>query len=86
MKDVQVTANEMRNGEILVKSDTRATQLLDHVLHQPQAAVSVQREDRFGMKLNGFDRQIAMADAHDDAVVAFRGYFQARREFFGNRV
>ena len=33
MKNVQVTANEMRNGETLVKSDTRATQLLDDVLH-----------------------------------------------------
>ena len=90
MKNVQVDGERTRNGEnwptILRLStadqDTGVPQALDDVFHQPQAAVAVQRQDRFGMKLHGLHRQVAMADAHDDAVVAFGGDFEARREAF----
>src|SRR5260370_41588623 len=32
------------------------------------------------MKLHGFDRKIAMADAHDDSIFALSRYLQARRK------
>ena len=73
MKNTQLTANEMtkrRDHLVSTADDARVTQPLHDVFHQPQPAVSVQRQDRFGMKLHGFHRQVAMADAHDDAVVA----------------
>ncbi len=72
MKNTQSTANERAKGDHLESTADQAgvPQTLDDVFHQPQAAVSVERQDRFGMKLHGFHRQIAMADAHDDAVVA----------------
>jgi hypothetical protein len=91
MKNTQSTANEMAKGDHLVsmastRGDQAVSQPLNHVFHQAQAAVSVQRQDRFGMKLDRFHRKFAMADAHDDAVLALSGDFEARREFFGDRV
>ena len=50
---------------------------LDHVLHQPQAAVTLQSQNRFGVKLHRFNGQVAVTNAHDDAVVRFRGNFKA---------
>src|SRR5271156_817162 len=87
MKKVQVIAKENRNGESLLRNDdARMTQHLYHVFDQPEAAVAVQREDRFGMKLNAFNRQIAVPDAHDDPVVALSRHFETGRQFFRNRV
>src|ERR1039458_407991 len=51
-----------------------------HVLHQLQTAVSLGSQDRLRMKLHGFHRQLAVAQAHDDAVIRLGSHFQARRE------
>jgi hypothetical protein len=37
-------------------------------------------QDRLRMKLHGLNRQLAVAHAHDDAVLRLGGHFQARRE------
>src|SRR5277367_3457516 len=81
MKNVQVTAKETRNGESLANADTRMTQGLYNILHQAQAAVAVERENGFGMELHTLDRQVAMADPHDDPVVALGGNFKTRWQF-----
>jgi hypothetical protein len=57
-----------------------------YVLHQVQAAVSFRSQDRLRMKLHGFHRQLAVAQAHDDAVVGLGGDFQARRGTSRTRV
>ena len=46
---------------------------LDHILHQLQTAVAIQRKDRFRVELHGLDGKLAVPDAHDDAVIGFRG-------------
>ena len=46
---------------------------LDHILHQPQPAIALERQDGFRMELYAFDWQIAMTDTHDDAVLRLRG-------------
>src|SRR5580704_15200225 len=88
MKNTQSTANDRTRGDHLKSTgdQTGMPQALNDVLHQPQPAVSFECEDRLGMKLYGFHRQVAMADTHDDAVVALRGYFQTIRKFFRDRV
>ena len=86
MKNVQVTAKETRNGESLANADTRMTQGLYNILHQAQAAVAVERENGFGMELHTLDRQVAMADPHDDPVVALGGNFKTRWQFLRNRI
>ena len=50
------------------------------VLHEHQTTLTVERENRLGMELHRFHGKVAMADAHDDAIVAFRGDFKTRRE------
>ena len=56
------------------------------VAHQLQPRVSRRGENRFRMELNRFDRQFAMPNAHDDAVVRFRGDFETSRHALRNRV
>src|SRR5579871_5511690 len=86
MKKMQVTANEMRKGENLTSRDTGMTQRLYDVLDEAETAVAIERQDRFGMELNSLNGQIAMADTHDDAVVALRRDFETGWKLFGNRV
>jgi len=43
---------------------------------QPEAAISVQRQDRLGMELHAFNGQFAVAHSHDDAVLRFRSDFK----------
>src|SRR5580692_10058586 len=88
IKNTQSTANERAKGDHLESTADQAgvAQALDDVFHEPQAAVSVEGEDRLGMKLDGFHRQIAMADTHDDSVVALRGDFETAWKLFGYRV
>src|SRR6185312_1275769 len=59
---------------------------LDHVLNEPQPVIHFERENGFRMKLNRLNGEIAMADAHDDAVFRFRGYFQVGWECFAIRI
>src|ERR1700751_156336 len=53
-----------------------AAQHAHHVFHPLKAAVSVQRQDRFGMELHCFHGQLAMALAHDHAVFGLSGDFE----------
>src|ERR1035441_2331015 len=55
------------------------------VFHQLQAVVAFGGQKRFGVELHGFDGQIAMAHAHDDAVGGFGGDFQTSGEGFAAR-
>src|ERR1700675_1583907 len=81
MKNTQSTANDTAKGDHLVSTagnwcnEPGVAQFLNHVFHEAQAAASIERQDRFGMELHGFHRQFAMADAHDDAVLALGGDF-----------
>src|SRR5580700_2926462 len=76
-------SNRLRRlNSSLPRCHASVSQRAHHVLHQTQAAVAFERQDRFRMELDGFHRQLAMAHAHDDSVVAFGGDFEARREFF----
>src|SRR3954471_24621706 len=86
MNSVQVTANETANDDSLPGSDTRVSQKLDHVFHQPQSAVAVERQDGLGMELHGLHGQVAMAHAHDDAVFGLGGDFKAGRQLFTDRI
>ena len=43
-------------------------------------------KQRLGVELHGFDRQFAMTDAHDDAVLRLGGDFKAGGKFLANRV
>src|ERR1700674_3935368 len=86
MKNAQVSANEIRKGEYLEASHTSVSQDFDYVLHQPQPAASVQCQNRFGVKLHCFHRQIPVAYAHDHAVLALGGYLQAFRKLLRNRI
>jgi hypothetical protein len=78
MNNTQSTANDRAKGDHLESTAGQmpVTQFLNHVLHKAQAAVTVEREDRFRMKLDGLHRQFAMADAHDHAVLALGRDFE----------
>src|ERR1035437_3091406 len=84
IKNTQSTANDKTKGDHLKSTADEAgmAQLLNHVLNEPQAAVSIQGEDRFRMKLHGLHRQFAMADAHDNSVLALGGDFQTGGKLF----
>src|SRR6185312_13134516 len=51
-----------------------------NIFDEFQAAVSIEREDRLRMELHCLNRQIAMPDAHDNAVVGFGRHFKTRRQ------
>ena len=53
-------------------------------VYKRQAAVSLGSQNRLRMKLHGFDRQLAVTQAHDDAVIRLGGHFQARGESFAH--
>ncbi len=63
-----------------------SSQDLDHILHEHQAALTVERENRFGMELHRFHGKVAMANAHDDAVIALRRDLETRRQAPFDRV
>src|ERR1700722_14610108 len=88
IKNTESTANDRAKGDHLESTADQAgvAQALDDVFHQPQAAVSVKRQDRLRMKLHGFHRQIGVAGAHDDTVVTLRGDFETAWNLFGDRV
>src|SRR3954463_12472096 len=43
----------------------------DYVLDEAESAIALKAQHRFGMELNGLYRQLAMTNAHNDAVVRF---------------
>src|ERR1700722_15254927 len=88
IKNTQSTANDRARGDHLESTGdkTGISHPPNEVFHEPQAAVSFERKNRLRMKLDSFHRQVAMADAHDDPVVALRGNFKTARELFRNRV
>ena len=47
-----------------------------------QPAVAIQRQDGFGMELHGLNRQLAVANAHDDPVFGFGRDLETRRKRF----
>jgi len=82
-----VTAKETRKGPILrsrlsTADGARVSVESNHVLHQPQSAILVQRENRLGMKLDRLHRQLAVANPEalpDEFVLALSSDGAARR-------
>src|SRR5947208_16729959 len=60
--------------------------VLDHVLHQTEPAVALEREDRFWMKLYCFNWQIAVTNAHNNAVFGLSRDPQASRKTSALRI
>src|SRR5271170_7111253 len=52
----------------------------DHIFHKPQTTIPLKREDGLRMELHGLNGEMAMADAHDDAVFRFSGDFETCRK------
>ncbi len=50
-----------------------------HVSHELHSAIVLERQELFRLKLNRFDRQFPVRDAHDDAIIRFGVYFKAGR-------
>src|SRR5665213_2413400 len=56
------------------------------VAHQLQTSLILRRQNRLRVKLHHFNGKLAMANAHDDAVIRTRRHFQAVRKALRNSV
>ena len=65
---------------ILYDGVPRGGGLRDDIFYETQAAIAFEREHGFRMKLHAFDGQVAVARAHDDAVVRFGSNLEAGGE------
>jgi len=77
---VTSNSNLPRQMQMGLSSGFSAPVAPQHVLDQPQPAVSLQSEDGLRVELHGLDGQLFVPHAHDHAVIGFGRHFQALRE------
>src|SRR4051794_19522885 len=59
---------------LAARNRTGSSVCLDNISHQTQSATFVEAEQRFRMKLYGLNRQVTMANPHDDPILRLGRY------------